>query len=82
MKRRLLLFALPMVVWGGVSAAAETAGSAAAGVRDIKIVQVNGNPRMVSRVFELKHLPAQDLVPFVKSAILRYNSNSRMQCVN
>ena len=82
MKRRLLLFALPMVVWGGVSAAAETAGSAAAGVRDIKIVQVNSNPRMVSRVFELKHLPAQDLVPFVKSAILRYNSNSRMQCVN
>ncbi len=82
MKRRLLLFALPMVVWGGVSAAAETAGSAGAGVRDIKIVQVNGNPRMVSRVFELKYMQAQDLVPFVKSAILRYNANSRMQCVN
>ena len=82
MKRRLLLFALPMVVWGGVSAAAETAGSAAAGVRDIKIVQVNGNPRMVSRVFELKYLSAQDLVPYVKSAILRYNANSRIQCVN
>lgn len=82
MKRRLLLIALLMVVWGGVSAAAETAGAAEAGVRDIKIVQVNGNPRMVSRIFELKYLPAQDLVPFVKSAILRYNANSRIQCVN
>ena len=80
MKRRLLLLALSLTVWCGGSAAAETAN--AAGVRDIKIVQVNGNPRMVSRIFELKYMSAQELVPFVKSAILRYNANSRMQCVN
>ena len=80
MKRRLLLLALSLTVWCGGLAAAENAK--AAGVRDIKIVQVNGNPRMVSRMFELKYMSAQDLVPYVKSAILRYNANSRMQCVN
>ena len=80
MKRRLLLLALSLTVWCAGSYAAQTAN--AEGVRDIKIVQVNGNPRMVSRMFELKYMSAQDLVPYVKSAILRYNANSRIQCVN
>ena len=82
MKRRLLLFALPMVVWGGVSAAAEATGTASAGVREVKVVQVNGNPRMVSKLFTLKFQAAQDLKPFVESAVLRYNANSRLQSVN
>lgn len=80
MKRRLLLLVLSLTVWCAGSYAAQTAN--AEGVRDIKIVQVNGNPRMVSRMFELKYMSAQDLVPYVKSAILRYNANSRIQCVN
>jgi len=83
-KRRLLLFALPMVVCGGVSAiaAGNGAADAATGERQIKLIQDNGNTRFVSRVFPLKHLSAQELQPFVKSAILRYSANSRMQCVN
>ncbi|MBR2625074.1 MAG: hypothetical protein IKD23_01600 [Lentisphaeria bacterium] len=82
MKRHILLFALPMVVWGGVSAAAETAGQAKAETREIRVIQDNGNPRMVSRLFPLKYLTAQDLQPYVQSAILRYNLNSRLQSVN
>ena len=82
MKRRVLLFALPMVVWGGVSAAAETKGAASAGSREIKLIQDNGNVRFVSRLFETKNQPAQDLRPYVMSAVLRYNVNSRVQSVN
>ena len=83
MKRRLLLFALPMVVCGGVSAAAAgTEGQNAAGTREIRLVQDNGNTKFVSRLFPLKHISAQDLQPYVKSAILRYNLNSSLQCVN
>ena len=82
MKRRILLFALPMVVCGGVSAAAEAQGNATGSQRDIRIIQDNGNTRFVSRIFELKSQPAQDLQPYVKSAILRYNAYSKLQCVN
>ena len=82
MKRRLLLFALPMVVWGGVSATAGTTGAAVAGTRSVRIVQDNANPRFVSRIFELKHMKAQELRPYINSAILRYNANSRMQSIN
>ena len=71
MKRRILLFALPMVVWGGVSAAAETKSAAASGSREIRLIQDNGNVRFVSRLFETKNQPAQDLRPYVMSAILR-----------
>ena len=83
-KRRLLLCALPLVVCGGVSAAAGTSGSAAQepGTRDIRIVQSNGNTRFVSRIFQLKHIAAQELQPYIRSAILRYNVNSRLQCIN
>jgi len=81
-KRRILLFALPMVVWGGVSAAAETKSAAASGSREIRLIQDNGNVRFVSRLFETKNQPAQDLRPYVMSAILRYNVNSRVQSVN
>ncbi|MBR2720929.1 MAG: hypothetical protein IKC82_02545 [Lentisphaeria bacterium] len=79
MKRRSLLFALLIAaVCGGVAA---TAGQPE-GIREVKVVQVNGNPRMVSRLFPLKHQTAQDLFPFVESAILRYNANSRLKSVN
>lgn len=82
MKRRLLLLALPMVVWGGGSVYAETTGTANAGTRKVRIVQDNANPRFVSRIFELKHVQAQDLRPYIMAAVLRYNANSRLQSVN
>jgi hypothetical protein len=81
-KRRILLFALPMVEWGGVSAAEETKSSAASGSRELRLIQDNGNVRFVSRLFETKNQPAQDLRPYIMSAILRYNINSRVQSVN
>ena len=82
MKRHLFLFTLPMVVCGGLSARAEVAGAVGDDARQIRIVQDNANIRFVSRVFQLKHIAASELQPYIKSAILRYNVNSSLQCVN
>ena len=83
MKRHLLLFALPLAVCVGLSAApAVRQGDSGAEARKIRFVQDNGNIRFVSRIFPLKHIKAAELIPYVKSAILRYNADSRIQCVN
>ena len=71
-----------MVVCGGVAAAAGTQGNTSGSQRDIRIIQDNGNIRFVSRLFELKYQAAQDLQPYVQSAILRYNAYSKLQSVN
>ena len=51
-------------------------------VRTITLLQDDGQVRIVSKVYELKHLTATDIRPFVESAIKRYSKGSSFERVN
>ena len=51
-------------------------------VRTITLLQDDGQVRIVSKVYELKHLTATDIRPFVESAIKRYSKASTFERVN
>ncbi len=57
------------------------AEAGAAGVRTIRLRQDDAQVRYASRVFELKHADAQEILPFVNSAIKRYSRNSSVRRV-
>ena len=52
------------------------------GVRTITLLQDDGQTRMVSKVYELKHLKATDIRPFVEAAVKRYSRSSTVERVN
>jgi len=49
--------------------------------RTIRLRQDDAHVRFVSKVYELKHVSAAELLPFVNSAILRYNRSSSIRRV-
>ncbi|MBQ9501688.1 MAG: hypothetical protein IJU70_05985 [Lentisphaeria bacterium] len=51
-------------------------------VRTIKLLQDDGQIRIVSKVYELKHLKATDVRPFVEAAVKRYSASSNVERVN
>ena len=51
-------------------------------VRTITLLQDDGQVRMVSKIYELKHLKATDIRPFVEAAVKRYSRNSTVERVN
>ncbi len=51
-------------------------------VRTIKLLQDDGQVRIVSKVYELKHLKATDIRPFVEAAVKRYSRSSNVERVN
>lgn len=51
------------------------------GVRTIHLTQDDGQVRYETRIFELKHATADDMLPFVRTAVLRYSANSNAQKV-
>ncbi|MCI5779208.1 MAG: hypothetical protein MR051_05265 [Lentisphaeria bacterium] len=78
MKFSALRRALPLV-------AAVAAGLTAAepeSVRTIHLRQDDAQVRFESKVYELKHVTAEDILPFVNSAILRYSRNSTIRSVS
>lgn len=50
-------------------------------VRTIHLRQDDAQVRFESKLYELKHIPAEEILPFVNSAILRYNRNSTIRRV-
>ena len=56
--------------------------AAPAGVRTIRLLQDDGQTRLVSKVYELKHLRATDIRPFVEAAVKRYSTSSTVERVN
>ncbi len=50
--------------------------------RTIRLLQDDGQVRIVSKVYELKHLKATDIRPFIQAAIKRYSSSSQLERVN
>lgn len=63
---------------GGMLFGAEAEDS---GVRTIRLRQDDAQVRYESRVYELKHADAQELLPFINSAIKRYSRNSSVRRV-
>ena len=51
-------------------------------VRTIKLLQDDGQVRIVSKLYELKHLTASDIRPFIETAIKRYSRASAFERVN
>jgi len=70
---------------GTVLAAAMLTGMPAAvsaeEVRTIHLRQDDAQVRFDSKVYELKYVKAEEILPFVKSAVLRYNRNSAVRRV-
>ena len=51
-------------------------------VRTIRLLQDDGQVNIVSKVYELKHLKATDIRPFIQAAVKRYSRNSTVDRVN
>ena len=62
-------------IFSGVSMQAAEDGS----VRTIRLRQDDAHVRFVSKVYELKHVSSTEILPFVNSAVLRYNRNSSVR---
>ncbi len=58
------------------------AGAAPEKTRTIRLIQDDAQDYMVSRVFELKHLKANDVTPFVLGVVKRYNTQSTVNRIN
>ena len=52
------------------------------GIRTIRLLQDDGQIRIVSKVYELKHLKATDIRPFIEAAVKRYSRSSTIERVN
>ena len=60
-----------------LTAAEEDSGA----VKTIHLRQDDAQVRFESKLYELKHIPAEEILPFVNSAIQRYNRNSTIRRV-
>ncbi len=56
-------------------------GAAPAEVRTIHLRQDDAQVRYATRVYELRHADAQELLPFINSAVKRYSFNSEVRRV-
>ncbi|MBR2373300.1 MAG: hypothetical protein IKA87_03620 [Lentisphaeria bacterium] len=67
-----------------IPAAVLLCGAAAAGTgqrkQTLHFIQDDAQDRMISRIFTLKYLHANDIAPFVTGMVRRYNMNSSVSC--
>ncbi|MBE6374282.1 MAG: hypothetical protein E7055_19740 [Lentisphaerae bacterium] len=76
LKLRTAAFMAVVLSSGAVLSAAESGE-----VRTIHLRQDDAQVRFESKLYELKHIRAEEILPFVNSAILRYNRNSTIRRV-
>ena len=78
------------ILWAVVAAgvAASAAGAAEAAppekkkeVRTLRFVQDDAQDYMVSKIYVLKYVQANDITPFLNSMVKRYNMNSVVNCI-
>ena len=50
-------------------------------IRTIRLLQDDGQTRMVSKFYELKHVKATDIRPFIQAAVKRYSKSSIVERV-
>ena len=70
------MFTLAAAVAAGISAA-----PAAEPTRTIRLIQDDGQVKYESKVYQLKHVTTEEILPFVNSAIQRYSRNSTVRGV-
>ena len=51
-------------------------------VRTVTLLQDDGQVRIVSKIYELKHLKATDIRPFIEAAVKRYSASSTFERIN
>ena len=51
------------------------------GVRQLRFVQDDAQDYMVSKIYKLKYVQANDITPFVMGIVMRYNMNSSVGCI-
>ncbi len=52
-----------------------------AGVQRVRLVQDDAQDYMVSKIYQLKYVQANDITPFVMGIVMRYNMNSSVNCI-
>ena len=88
MNNALRMAGLAAICAGGVSSAlAFDPASQAKGInpektRKIRFIEDDAQDYMVTKVYPLKHIKANDIVPFVLGAVMRYSSNSKVDRIN
>ena len=73
--RLLCMFGAAMMVCGTLAAAESDS------IRTIRLIQDDAQVRFESKVYELKNATAEEILPFVNSAVLRYDRNSSVRRV-
>ncbi len=63
-------------------AGAVICGAEPADTRTIHLLQDDGQVRFASKIYELKNISATELLPFINSAILRYDTNSTIRAIS
>ena len=58
-----------------------TAGTEDAATQTLRFVQDDAQDYMVSKIYRLKYVQANDVTPFVMGIVMRYNMNSSVGCV-
>jgi hypothetical protein len=51
------------------------------GIRKLHFVQDDAQDYMVSKIYKLKYVQANDITPFVMGIVMRYNMNSSVGCI-
>lgn len=64
------------------AALAQAAERNGEGVRTVRLIQDDAQPRFASKLYELKNAKATDVRPFVEAAVKRYSSASRVERVH
>ena len=78
MKQILTGFAVLLVLSGSIRL---TAAESKPGTRTLRFVQDDAQDYMVSKLYILKYVQANDIMPWVMSIVKRYNMNSVVNCI-
>lgn len=71
-----------LAVWSATLPGATAAGNGGEKVKRIEWLQDNAQKYMSTKIYELRHVRASDITPFVEGAVKRYRTDSRVQRLN
>ena len=62
--------------------ATQAKGADPAKTQKIRFIEDDAQDYMVTKIYSIRHMKANDLVPFVLGAVMRYSSNSKVDRIN
>ena len=82
LKHAWLIPMLALTAVPGLSGAdGDAGGTEDAATQTLRFVQDDAQDYMVSKIYRLKYIQANDVTPFVMGIVMRYNMNSSVGCV-